>query len=148
MVLALLPLGLALDVAAASSRCDEFMDSLNEKRTQENHEQILWLETKLSKLNKGQGLGFSVYGVVLDRKTLKNLAIGIVGTMSTVVTTLIALSESDEAMVAVAQDSSVVPCAQLSPAQEAAVVGMFSAFNSSCTWVNLTIGPSGVNGQL
>ena len=73
-----LPIFIASGPARVSSACKELMvtlnqcrlDSLLESRSQEIHAQITVLEVALSKLNDGQGLGFLVAGIVIDKGKL------------------------------------------------------------------------------
>ena len=87
------PFLLALDVVSTSHACDVLMDVLNSRRTKETHDEIQWLEVKLKQLNKGQGLGIAVFSSVLDRSTLKQLFVAVIGTVSTLVTTVVAFTE-------------------------------------------------------
>lgn len=87
------PFILALDVVSTSHACDILMDVLNSRRTKDTHDEILWLETKLKQLNKGQGLGIAVFSTVLDRSTLRQVFVTVIGTVSTLVTTVIAFTE-------------------------------------------------------
>ena len=74
----ILPILIASGPARVSSACKELMvtlnqcrlDSLLESRSQEIHAQITVLEVALSKLNDGQGLGFLVAGIVIDKGKL------------------------------------------------------------------------------
>jgi hypothetical protein len=87
---------LALDVAAASSECDKLMVALNNKRisdrSMEVHDKLQILEVTLSKLNRGQGLGFTVGGKVLDRTTLRMITAAIGAVVSTALPVAFALS--------------------------------------------------------
>jgi hypothetical protein len=49
------------------------------------------LLTTLQRLNGGQGLGFVVLGVVLDRKTLNKAAVGVASVFATLVPVVLAL---------------------------------------------------------
>lgn len=99
VIWSLLPLLLALDVAKTSTRCDQLMDQLNAVRIKylnapyDVEERVGRLETALMRLHRGQGLGFTCAGVVIDTKFLKNLFIAIVGSMTTVITILLSLTE-------------------------------------------------------
>eukprot|EP01046_Picozoa_sp_COSAG06_P007286 COSAG06_NODE_353_length_16899_cov_14.694345_18_plen_384_part_00 len=78
------PLLLAADVAAASSDCDHVRSTLNDKRAEdmsiETDTKIQIVERLLSNANRGQGLGFVAGGRVIDRATLKNVAVAVSGT--------------------------------------------------------------------
>ena len=100
-IVAAIPVLLAADIAATSSRCDLLSDSLNAvaiSHGPECHLRLDYLETRLRRMNRGQGLGFRVFGVVVDRRLLKNCVIGIAGGMTTLVTTLLALAEQPVAI--------------------------------------------------
>ena len=89
------PLVLAADVAGASSACDKIMGALNARRaadlSYDNHCKLEVVETLLSHLNKGQGLGFVVSGKVLDRSNLRNIFAGLVGFLGTALPLIFAL---------------------------------------------------------
>lgn len=91
-VLAMLPLLLAANVAEASTRCAVLTNALNMKRTRKNHDEITWLETRLTKLNREQGLGFKVFGTVIDKLKLQHLATAMASTIISVAA-LLALGE-------------------------------------------------------
>eukprot|EP01050_Picozoa_sp_SAG11_P001839 SAG11_NODE_86_length_17300_cov_11.466717_11_plen_71_part_00 len=64
--------------SATSTRCDYMVDTLNTVRINYGevcHEQIAFLEAALHNLHRGQGLGFTVGGAVVDRVYLKRLCI-------------------------------------------------------------------------
>lgn len=54
--------------------CDDLKERLNKMRITNfdvaNHERLLILETALEKSNHGQGIGFCVLGVVIDKPVL------------------------------------------------------------------------------
>ena len=125
-----LPLFLAHDVASTSSCADRLMDTLNEARMEHGKEAdvaITWLERSLSNLNHGQGLGFTVGGAVLDRKTLRTLGITLAGGITTLITALLTLADTEAG--AVYQDESAANCA-LSAVQREVIKSVLG--NSSC----------------
>ena len=63
----------------------------------ETHQKLQVLEYALEKENAGQGLGFVVLGVVVDRKTLSRIFFLVMGTLGTIGPIIIALrpTESD-----------------------------------------------------
>lgn len=79
----LVPLLVASIPAAVSTECDLLMLDLNEARGSASdtttHERVLELETYLGNTNGGtrfgQGVGFLVFGIRLDRRVLKTMAI-------------------------------------------------------------------------
>jgi hypothetical protein len=89
------PLLIALDVASASSSCDSLMNELNDKRLEamglETDQKLQVLERALSLKNAGQGIGFSVHGVVVDRKMLSRVFFLVTGTVGTIVPVILAL---------------------------------------------------------
>jgi hypothetical protein len=92
-----IPLVLAQDIAAASSKCDAIHTALNRKRKQdldnlEAHIVIDKLETMLNMENNKQGLGFVIFGIVCDRKTFRKIFGVIVSIISTVLPYLLLMS--------------------------------------------------------
>eukprot|EP01052_Picozoa_sp_SAG31_P042704 SAG31_NODE_6865_length_1866_cov_1.503679_1_plen_353_part_00 len=74
-----------LGPAEVSSECDELKERLNKMRITTfnlaDHERLLILETAFEKSNRGQGIGFCVLGVVVDKPVLyayTNKLIGVV----------------------------------------------------------------------
>eukprot|EP01045_Picozoa_sp_COSAG04_P012067 COSAG04_NODE_798_length_10234_cov_8.130735_3_plen_492_part_00 len=135
-IFALFPLLFLTDVASTSNRCDQLLDELNDLRKKWGprcNEEITWLETSLMRLNRGQGLGFTITGIVIDRRFLKNLAMAIGGGMTTLITAVVALSEEAPGMVG-ARASACAPTA----AQVAQVKLSFGGGN--CSYANLTVG--------
>ena len=89
------PLVIAGDVAQTSSCCDQLMDKLNYlgiKHGEKHHGRIDWLETRLRRLHHSQGLGFVIFGMVLDRRSLGKLAFAVGSGLITVITWALALS--------------------------------------------------------
>ena len=97
---------------------------------------MCWLEICLKNLNRGQGLGFTVQGVVVDKRTLKNIALAIGGGLTTLVTTLLALSEDAE------MPSASSGVCGLSESENEAIRAMVNTFlvqrNATCVF-NVTI---------
>ena len=95
-IFAPVPLLVAANVAATSSRCDLLMDALNATAIvhgESCHLRLDYLIRALSRLNRGQGIGFVVCGIVLDRKRLRSLAFAIASGLSTLFTALLALRD-------------------------------------------------------
>jgi hypothetical protein len=70
-------------------RCDSITEALNAKRKTDeadfsDHQQIETVERMLDRENHKQGLGFVMMGIVLDRKSYRN----IFGMITTVITTV------------------------------------------------------------
>lgn len=138
-LLSVLPLLFLTDVASTSNRCDHLLDELNNLRKiwgPECNEEITWLETSLMRLNRGQGLGFTISGVVIDRRFLKNLAMAIGGGMTTLITAVIALSEEPPHLVGGPDRNLCEP----TEAQLAQVRLSFGGSAANCSYENLTIG--------
>ena len=139
-IFALFPLLFLTDVASTSNRCDQLLDELNDLRKKWGprcNEEITWLETSLMRLNRGQGLGFTITGIVIDRRFLKNLAMAIGGGMTTLITAVVALSEEAPSLVGLTVGARASACAPTA-AQVAQVKLSFGGGN--CSYANLTVG--------
>ena len=81
LMFSVLPLGLALEPARASSKCDRLVDSLNQVSLNELEEnRDLWMSldrtiTTWNRTNRGQGVGFVVGGTVVDKRKLRSMAV-------------------------------------------------------------------------
>jgi hypothetical protein len=118
MLLIAIPVGLFLvasDVAAASSKCDDLMNALNQKRftspTIEVDSKLQVVEHALERLNRNQGLGFTVGTKVLDKVTLRNMAAVVASVGSALVPIIIAvwISEGSKPMYVSGLDVYQVP---------------------------------------
>eukprot|EP01047_Picozoa_sp_COSAG01_P007135 COSAG01_NODE_266_length_19876_cov_13.504525_6_plen_454_part_00 len=148
---AFLPLLLLSDIAATSSTCDALTTVLNRvriERIEQPDAPLTRLEAALCKLNRGQGLGLGLGGVVVDRRTLGRLGVGLASTLTTVYSLLIGLGAGAHS--SAGDDDQIVsngllsdPTCTLSQQQRMAAHAVFMGFNQSCTW-NLTIGPQGI----
>ena len=137
-----IPLLLLLDVAATSSSCDMLMDTLNDVRIKHQkpaHLQIEWLETALARLHHGQGLGFQIGGLVIDNRTLRNAVIAIVGGLTTVVTTLLALSDDLERLTPFNNSQCELTSAQLDAMRTMAVAFANEKGSENCEYANITL---------
>jgi hypothetical protein len=89
------PLVVSLDVAGASSDCDSIRVVLNSMSISsikiEEDAKIQLLERALTLSNRGQGLGFVVAGVVVDRRTLGRIFVAVVGALGTIGPVILAL---------------------------------------------------------
>lgn len=83
--LTLLPLLVAGDLAQVSTLCDDLIEGLNYKCVEDIAARpvVAPLVETLQMLNAGQGLGFQVFGVVVDRKMLFRIATTMVGALAT-----------------------------------------------------------------
>ena len=136
-VLFCFPLVIALDVATASSDCDSLVTVLNDKRKQamdvETDQKLQVLERALSLENAGQGMGFCVHGVVVDRKTLSRIFFLVMGAVGTVGPVIIALRPGT------GPDLATSACS-LTHDQKTAVQGVVSSWhNSSFCSYNITL---------
>lgn len=136
----IVPLLLALDLANTSSQCDELLGVLNAARVKHGptvHEKIAYLEACLRNLNRGQGLGFKVAAVVVDRRFLKQLSVALAGGLTTVISLLLALSETAAAPSAAAADGMICG-AELQAVAAAALKATVMGRNVTCAF-NTTI---------
>jgi hypothetical protein len=80
--LAVLPVLLLSDVAATSARCDKMMAKLNEVGIQATNMcsvrqmevvnlRLNFLEARLKNMHRGQGLGVTIFGTVIDKSVLQ-----------------------------------------------------------------------------
>ena len=72
VIFAFLPFGLASTVSATSDKADILRDGINKKRGEDLsevsvHLELAALEAYMNNENRGQGLGFVVFGVVIDK---------------------------------------------------------------------------------
>ena len=71
---------------------DSLVNELNEKRKEamdiETDQKLQVLERALAQENAGQGIGFTVHGVVVDRKTLSRIFLLVMGTLGMLTCTL------------------------------------------------------------
>eukprot|EP01052_Picozoa_sp_SAG31_P018209 SAG31_NODE_1281_length_9019_cov_4.758072_1_plen_487_part_00 len=123
------------DVANASSECDLLCIDLNFKRLDESsdstHLAIVKLETMLGKLNKHQGPGFVMFGIVVDKRLFFSLLVKLGMLGSTASATFLALRHSE-------QSSGINGC-QLTKEQQALIRALFGSFNAGgslamCPW--------------
>jgi hypothetical protein len=149
----LIPLTVAWDLAAISTRCDSLMSTLNDVRLEHGekcHMRILWLETCLKEQNGGQGLGFTEInsGIVLNTTTLKKTAMTILTIMSTVAAFLVDLGDTVAADTMPTDGTCMLNIAQQEAMtkviEQHAAVQLLQAFNSSCAY-NVTISAAGVD---
>jgi hypothetical protein len=81
------PLTLVFAPADVSSSCDGLITQLNERYIEgdkNNAERALRMKKYLSKLNGNQGLGFLIFGTVVDKRYLGRLAAQVSGLLTTV----------------------------------------------------------------
>ena len=125
IVFSSIPLLISNDVAYTSSKCDNLMNTLNDlgiKHGEKHHVRIDLLETRLRWLHNSQGLGFVIFGMVLDRRSLGKLAAAIGGGLINVITWVLAMSDEANAVAAGGNSTCAFNAQQLAGLQ-AAMVG-------------------------
>ena len=164
---------MALDLASTSSKADALLDTFNHagiKHGPNSYQHIAWLGSSLRQLNRDQGkklsptclpapraltddracsagLGLKLLGSVVDKKSIRNAGIAVCGGATTLVTTMLALSEDS-------QPSAATTACSLSAAEAAALRGVARTFaNSSCSYAKSRLaafsgGRSGSNKML
>eukprot|EP01047_Picozoa_sp_COSAG01_P081424 COSAG01_NODE_16227_length_1257_cov_2.039724_1_plen_153_part_00 len=134
--------------SSVSTTCDDLADDLNKLRlhsfSDEVDEQVSKLERALQKCNHGQGIGFSVGGVVLTKKILFIILVEIIAGLFFIVplvfhNSALASSEADGATYL----NGDTMCPGMSASQLAALDGVVQLANISCTY-NVAVGPGGV----
>jgi hypothetical protein len=150
-ILLLTPLVVAVELATVSSLCDTLAARINEfgldwKSTTEANEisrKTRPLLETLHQLNHGQGLGFQVFGVVVDRKMLTRLVASVSSIFFTVVPIVMAMQPQLES--ATTSSTLLAPSCALSAAQKHAIESMAQAIllhsdsNMSHCSYNLTL---------
>lgn len=89
-----LPLRMLNMPATVSSACDDLLDQLNDISFLGDHhhkDRCTHLRHSWTHLNRGQGLGFLMFGTVIDRRMLAKLTVGLSGGMASVLTFLVAV---------------------------------------------------------
>jgi hypothetical protein len=84
------------------------------------------------------GLGFTVMGKVIDRRTLNVIFVSIVSFFSTAIPLLVALVPDPPSL---DTNGAATPCAGLEPASREAIAAVARAVtNSSCSYDNVSLG--------
>eukprot|EP01043_Picozoa_sp_COSAG02_P054110 COSAG02_NODE_6075_length_3821_cov_16.445401_2_plen_461_part_00 len=126
-----MPLLLLAAPAGVSTSCDDLKEKLNEVRindlSPEVDNRLIILERAMANVNHGQGVGFKVFGIVVDKQMLKLMAVKLVAASSAACTTLIAMTRPSVRSDAVSQ-------CHLSNAEAAAVQGVMQMRNMSCVY--------------
>ena len=69
--------------AEVSTQADNLMECLNDVRisdfSPETHEKVSIIECAMASSNHGQGVGFCVLGMVIDKRVLKQIGVGLLG---------------------------------------------------------------------
>jgi hypothetical protein len=88
-----IPVYLAWGPATVSAACDDLLDQLNDLTflgSRENRERATRLRTGLMNLQRNQGLGFQIWGTVVDKRLLVKIIIGGSSAAVSIVTTMLA----------------------------------------------------------
>ena len=89
-------LAIARAPAEVSTDADILKEDLNDIRisdfSAETHDKVFILECALANCNNGQGVGFSIFATVIDRKMLTLLEVKLVTAMTTLLPLMIGLS--------------------------------------------------------
>ena len=129
-----LPFDIASTVTRTSDKCDQLRAKLNEKRGNDldTHMQIVALETYLKEFNRGQGLGFTVFDVVIDIAMTNKIFSTLVSFLITVVPIMLALVHAN-----FVTDDGVNIC-ELTDYQNANIRSAMLNSNTGCFY-NMTI---------
>ena len=142
-----MPFALASTVSTTSDKCDTLRDLINNKRGDDlslgsisidTAIQLGELERYLQNLNRGQGLGFVMFGIVIDKGMMNRIFSALMSFLVTVVPIILALHQPTNSTAGTGGASGC----SLNAAQEAALQ-VASMMNASCTY-NVTFGAGGV----
>ena len=131
------PLQILAAPAALSTACDDLKEKLNEVRISDLSPDIdarlIILERAMANVNHGQGVGFNVLGIVIDKKMLTLMAARLYAAGSAAFTAILAYT-------AYAPDVSAGGSAQceLSSTQVSVVQSVLEGRNMSCAY-NMTV---------
>eukprot|EP01048_Picozoa_sp_COSAG05_P020282 COSAG05_NODE_3406_length_2084_cov_1.447859_1_plen_442_part_00 len=144
---AFMPFALASTISTTSDKCDTLRDLINKKRGNElslgsissdTALQLAELEKYLQNLNRGQGLGFVMFGIVIDKAMMNRIFFALVSFLVTVVPIILALHQPANPETRAVGASGC----NLNAAQEVGLQAL-SLMNTSCTY-NVTFGAGGV----
>ena len=132
-----LPLGLAADVAGASSDCDTIKTALNKKRAVSKYDvavdaKLMAIEARVKNLNNDGGLGFVAGCKVIDKKTLLLIFVELIAALSVAVPVILSLQPPT--IVAGAQ-----ACA-MSAQEISTIQSAMMSRNASCSFDNVSLG--------
>ncbi len=94
-----IPFFLAWGPATVSSACDDLLDQLNDLSflgTVAHRERCTRLRASLMNLQRNQGLGFHIFGTVVDKRMLGKIILGGCSATVSLVTTMLAVAESED----------------------------------------------------
>ena len=133
-----LPLQLLAAPAALSTACDDLKEKLNAVRisdlSPEIDARLIILERAMTNVNHGQGVGFNVFGFVIDKKMLTLMAAKLYAVGSAAFTALLAYSAYAPDAGAAAGDAQC----ELSAMQLAGIQAAMMGRNDSCAY-NMTV---------
>jgi hypothetical protein len=135
-----MPFALAASVVNTSDNCDKLRDIINKQRGDELESginektelQLVALERYIQNLNGGQGLGFVVFGVVIDIGMINKIFTALVSFLITVVP--IVLTLHDSAYESGTNDMGTASECRLTSDQTDLVHKSFTSFNTTCAW--------------
>eukprot|EP01047_Picozoa_sp_COSAG01_P028524 COSAG01_NODE_1918_length_8905_cov_2.532591_7_plen_455_part_00 len=135
-----MPFALAASVVNTSDNCDKLRDIINKQRGDEletginekTELQLVALERYIQNLNSGQGLGFVVFGVVIDIGMINKIFTALVSFLITVVP--IVLTLHDSAYESGTNDMGTASECRLTSDQTDLVHKIFTSFNTTCAW--------------
>lgn len=138
------PFLLAFECAGISSMCDALREKIIKMRlrwtstaaAREVYQRTVPLTTMLREMNHEQGLGFIVFGKVVDKKTLNLVLATMASLLGTLLPLLAVLTSTAQAEL---ENHNSVECA-LTDAQSAIVKAAFVGANTTCSYDNTTIG--------
>ena len=134
--LSCLPLLVAGDVATASSDCDAILTALNEKRQEsmldfETDAKLQILERTLKQENRGGGIGFVVGHMVVDKRTLGTILVGMSGILGTIVPVVLALQPTARN---IGESACSLSAAQITIIQGALAISNGNSTSASCSF--------------
>lgn len=135
----LAPLYCFWSLAHLSSKCDGLHEALNTKRLNNLNDgaNIEQLERALERLNKGKGIGFVVFGYVLDIPTMKRVLSLLVSGLVAGLPFALSLAPSNGDGVC-----------ELTRTQADTIRAVMMGHNKSCTYDNITLSDIIQNGPL
>ena len=97
VLLQLMPLAMAIAPATLSSACDDLLEQLTElSMLGDMGHKARCNNTRKSYrgLNRGQGLGFLMFSIVIDKRKLFQIAVSLISVASTILTGLLTLGSN------------------------------------------------------
>lgn len=148
LMAASVPLLLAFDPAHTSSQCDKLVEGLNNLVVidLDDDKRVDPIIRALQRRNKNQGVGFVVFGLVVDKRVLRNVAVGMYSLMATVLPIMLGLAEVvDDLEFRPSSNSSVCGMSAAEADALGAVLPRLLQNSTSCSYnISLSVGPTGV----